>query len=73
MQLRRLAALERQKINDEYDTLMADIIELNKILEDPKKQRTIIKEELKEIADKYGDDRKTQIVPGGDTDLSLKI
>ncbi|MGA0070331.1 MAG: DNA gyrase subunit A [Candidatus Nanopelagicaceae bacterium] len=72
MQLRRLAALERQKINDEYDTLMADIIELNKILEDPKKQRTIIKEELKDIADKYGDDRKTQIVPGGDTDLSVE-
>jgi len=72
MQLRRLAALERQKINDEYDTLMADIIELNKILEDPKKQRTIIKEELKEIADKYGDDRKTQIIPGGDTDLSVE-
>ncbi|NCV96357.1 MAG: DNA gyrase subunit A, partial [Actinobacteria bacterium] len=72
MQLRRLAALERQKINDEYDTLMADIIELNKILEDPKKQRTIIKEELKEIAEKYGDDRKTQIIPGGDTDLSVE-
>jgi DNA gyrase subunit A len=72
MQLRRLAALERQKINDEYDTLMADIIELNKILEDPKKQRSIIKEELKEIADKYGDDRKTQIIPGGDTDLSVE-
>jgi DNA gyrase subunit A len=72
MQLRRLAALERQKINDEYDTLMADIIQLNKILEDPKKQRSIIKEELKEIADKYGDDRKTQIIPGGDTDLSVE-
>jgi DNA gyrase subunit A len=72
MQLRRLAALERQKINDEYDTLMADIIELNKILEDPKKQRSIIKDELKEIAEKYGDDRKTQIVPGGDTDLSVE-
>ena len=72
MQLRRLAALERQKINDEYDTLMADIIELNKILEDPKKQRSIIKEELAEIAEKYGDDRKTQIVPGGDTDLSVE-
>lgn len=72
MQLRRLAALERQKINDEYDTLMADIIELNKILEDPKKQRSIIKEELKEIAEKYGDDRKTQIIPGGDTDLSVE-
>ena len=72
MQLRRLAALERQKINDEYDTLMADIVELNKILENPKKQRSIIKEELKEIADKYGDDRKTQIIPGGDTDLSVE-
>jgi DNA gyrase subunit A len=72
MQLRRLAALERQKINDEYDTLMVDIIELNKILEDPKKQRSIIKEELKEIADKYGDDRKTQIIPGDDTDLSVE-
>ncbi len=72
MQLRRLAALERQKINDEYDTLMADIIELNKMLEDPKKQRSIIKEELKEIAEKYGDDRKTQIIPGGDTDLSVE-
>ena len=72
MQLRRLAALERQKINDEYDTLMADIVELNKILENPKKQRSIIKEELKEISDKYGDDRKTQIIPGGDTDLSVE-
>jgi DNA gyrase subunit A len=62
MQLRRLAALERQKINDEYDTLMADIVELNKILENPKKQRSIIKEELKEIAEKYGDDRKSSPV-----------
>jgi len=72
MQLRRLAALERQKINDEYDTLMSEIVELNKILENPEKQRSIIKDELKEIADKYGDDRKTQIVPGGDTDLSVE-
>jgi len=72
MQLRRLAALERQKINDEYDTLMSEIVELNKILENPKKQRSIIKDELEEIADKYGDDRKTQIVPGGDTDLSVE-
>jgi len=72
MQLRRLAALERQKINDEYDTLMSEIVELNTILENPEKQRSIIKDELKEIADKYGDDRKTQIVPGGDTDLSVE-
>jgi DNA gyrase subunit A len=72
MQLRRLAALERQKINDEYDTLMAEIIELNKILNDPKQQRSIIKEELSEIAEKYGDDRRTQIIAGGDTDLSVE-
>ena len=72
MQLRRLAALERQKINDEYETLMAEIIELNKILNDPKKQRAIIKEELAEIAEKYGDERRTQIIAGGDTDLSVE-
>jgi DNA gyrase subunit A len=72
MQLRRLAALERQKINDEYDTLMSEIVELNKILNDPAKQRSIIKEELAEIAEKYGDDRRTQIIAGGDTDLSVE-
>ncbi len=71
MQLRRLAALERQKIIDEYETLMAEIKELTIILNDPAKQRSIIKEELKEIADKYGDDRRTQIV-AGDTDLSVE-
>ncbi|MFZ9927487.1 MAG: DNA gyrase subunit A [Candidatus Nanopelagicaceae bacterium] len=72
MQLRRLAALERQKINDEYETLMSEIIELNKILKDPKQQRAIIKEELAEIAEKYGDERRTQIISGGDTDLSVE-
>jgi DNA gyrase subunit A len=72
MQLRRLAALERQKINDEYETLMSEIIELNKILKDPKQQRAIIKEELAEIAEKYGDERRTQIIAGGDTDLSVE-
>ena len=71
MQLRRLAALERQKITDEYDTLMAEIKELTIILNDPAKQRSIIREELKEIAEKYGDDRRTQIV-AGDTDLSVE-
>ena len=71
MQLRRLAALERQKINDEYDTLMSEITELNQILEDPKRQRQIIRDELSEIAEKYGDDRRTQII-AGDTDLSVE-
>ena len=62
MQLRRLAALERQKINDEYDQLMSEINELNIILGSVDKQREIVKTELSETATKYGDDRRTQIV-----------
>jgi DNA gyrase subunit A len=62
MQLRRIAALERQKINDEYEGLMADIIELNAILASEGKQREIIKSELTEVITKYGDERRTQIV-----------
>ncbi len=62
MQLRRIAALERQKINDEYDGLMADIIELNAILASEAKQREIIKTELSDLIAKYGDERRTQIV-----------
>jgi DNA gyrase subunit A len=62
MQLRRIAALERQKINDEYDGLMADIIELNAILASESKQRVIIKTELSDLITKYGDERRTQLV-----------
>ena len=62
MQLRRIAALERQKINDEYEGLMADIIELNAILASEAKQREIIKTELTDLITKYGDDRRTQLV-----------
>ena len=62
MQLRRIAALERQKINDEYEGLMADIIELNAILASESKQREIIKTELSDLITKYGDDRRTQLV-----------
>jgi len=62
MQLRRLAALERQKINDEYDQLMSEINELNVILGSVDKQRAIIKQELNDTVTKYGDDRQTQIV-----------
>ena len=47
--LRRIAALERQKINDEYEGLMADIVELNAILASEAKQREIIKSELTEL------------------------
>ena len=62
MQLRRIAALERQKINDEHEELMADIVELNAILASEAKQRTIIKSELTDLVAKYGDDRRTQLV-----------
>jgi len=62
MQLRRIAALERQKINDEYEGLMADIIELNEILASEAKQREIIKTELSDLIAKYGDERRSQLV-----------
>ena len=62
MQLRRIAALERQKINDEHDGLMRDIVELNAILASEAKQREIIKRELEDLVTKYGDDRRTQLV-----------
>ena len=62
MQLRRIAALERQKINDEYEGLMADIIELHEILASESKQREIIKTELSDLIAKYGDERRSQLV-----------
>ena len=62
MQLRRLAALERQKINDEFDQLTSEINELNLILSSVEKQREIVKNELSEVVNKYGDDRRTQII-----------
>jgi DNA gyrase subunit A len=63
MQLRRLAALERQQLTDEYDQLMAQIADYEGILASPSRQRLIIGEELGEIVAKYGDDRRTQIIP----------
>ena len=63
MQLRRLAALERQKIIDEYDELQAKIADYNDILASPQRQRTIVSEELAEITAKFGDERKSTIIP----------
>ena len=62
MQLRRLAAMERQKIIDEYDDLMTKIADYQDILASEPRQRSIISEELREITDKFGDDRRTQFV-----------
>jgi DNA gyrase subunit A len=72
MQLRRLAALERQKIMDEADALQVKIDEYNFILSSPARQREIIVEELGEIVDKYGDDRRTEIAFGFDGDMNME-
>lgn len=65
MQLSRLAALERQKIQDEYDELSRRIADFEDILASPLRQRTIVKDELAQIVDRFGDDRRTQILPYG--------
>ena len=61
MRLKALTGLEREKLENEYKELMARIEELKAILADEKKLLTVIRTEILEIADKYGDDRKTQI------------
>ncbi|MQA78288.1 MAG: DNA gyrase subunit A [Streptosporangiales bacterium] len=63
MQLRKLAALERQELQSEHDALLAEITELNAILASPPRQREIVSEELAAIVDQYGDERRTRIVP----------
>ncbi len=63
MQLRRLAALERQKIIDEYNDLQVRIADYEDILAKPQRQRTIISEELATIVDKFGDERRTAFAP----------
>ena len=72
MQLRHLAALERQAIQDEYDELQKRIAEYNEILASPIRQREVISEELAEIVDKHGDDRRTEILYGYDGDMSIE-
>jgi DNA gyrase subunit A len=62
MQLRKLAALERQQLTDEYEQLMAQIADYQAILASPERQRQIVGEELAEITARYGDDRRTEIV-----------
>lgn len=71
MQLRRLAALERQKIIDEHDRLEAMILDYQDILARPERQRTIVSDELAEIVDKYGDERRSKI-EFHDGDMSME-
>src|SRR5205085_2016767 len=71
MQLRRLAALERQKILDRLAELEAEIADLQAILASEVRQRQIVSEELAAMVDKFGNERRSQIIPS-DGDLSME-
>jgi len=71
MQLRRLAALERQKIMDHLAKLEAEIADLEDILASEPRQRQIVSDELTTIVDKFGNERRSQIIPA-DGDLSME-
>ncbi len=70
MPLKRLAALERRKIQDEYEEKKRQIKYLERLLKSPKKIRDVVKSELLEIKKRYGDDRRTQIVDMGKEQLT---
>ncbi len=70
MQLRRLAALERQKIEDEHRQLIELIAYLEGLQASPEKKLALIKEDLQELSEKYGDERRTLIAHDAESDLS---
>jgi DNA gyrase subunit A len=72
MQLRRLAALERKKIQDRHDELMRQIEEYKTIIASEERQRQLISEELREVVHRFGDERRTQILMGYDGDMSIE-
>src|SRR5262249_30288044 len=72
MRLQRLTGLERQKIEDEYQELLKLIAELKSILADRAKVLAVIRTEIEEIRDAYGDERKTEIVDAGPTDFNVE-
>ncbi|MGC5258100.1 DNA gyrase subunit A [Gordonia sp. DT218] len=69
MQLRRLSALERQKIVDELADIEREIADYKDILDKPERQRAIVRDELTEVVEKYGDERRTKII-AADGDVS---
>ena len=71
MQLRRLAALERKKIEDEYKEIIAQIKVLEGLLHSPAKMRTVVADELRQVKEAYGDRRRTQIARLGAGSKSL--
>ncbi|MEA3351678.1 MAG: DNA gyrase subunit A [Chloroflexota bacterium] len=72
MQLRRLAALERQKVEDEHQELLERIEYLEDLLAHPQKLLKLIQADLQEIVEKYGDERRTQIIPEANSDISME-
>ncbi|MEI6776114.1 MAG: DNA gyrase subunit A [Chloroflexales bacterium] len=70
MQLRRLAALERKKIEDEYAEVIKLIAELEDILANPRRVTSIIQQDLRRIKEKYGDERRTRIIPDATGEVS---
>ena len=72
LQLRRLAALERLRIEEEAQKIEEQIKDYKEILDTPERQRAIVSEELAEIVDRYGDDRRTRILAGFDGDVSME-
>jgi DNA gyrase subunit A len=72
MRLSKLAGLERKKLEDELSLVQALIKRLKEILSSPKKILAVVKRELEELAEKYGDDRRTRIVRGGVQNISVE-
>jgi DNA gyrase subunit A len=72
MQLRQLAALERQKIVDEATEIEAAIVDFKAIIADPVRQKAIISEELDDIVKRHGDDRRSEILVGFDGDVNVE-
>ncbi len=70
MQLRRLTGLERQKVEDEYREIIKTIAELESILANPKKVLFLIKQDMDDLAEKYGDDRRTKILDDRNRELT---
>ncbi len=69
MQLRRLAALEQQKLQDEYNEVMARIAYLEDLIASPAKILALIREDITELAEKYGDERRTNVLFGINTNI----
>ena len=70
MQLRRLAALERQKLEDEYRQVSEQIAHYEDLLAHPRKILALIQDDMRELVEKYGDERRTQIAYDADSDLN---